>query len=108
LIHSGKSFTFGAWHDIEIVGIGANIKTYVDGAVTMDYTDPDPLVFGGINYQTYSDGLAYVDDVEVTGPPSPSVSWIKTGGPSRRPLRISARNRSMRGLIRSMSNSRFH
>jgi hypothetical protein len=67
---------------VEIVGTGANLKVYVDGTLTIDFTDPDPILFGAVAVETMLDSDAAVDDIEVTGPPEPPRPvWIKTGGP---------------------------
>jgi uncharacterized protein (TIGR03437 family) len=75
-------YSLGTWYEVEIVGIGGDIKTYVNGVLKMEYVDPAPLTFGGINFSGFGDTLAEVANVEVSGPPSPvSQPWVKVGGP---------------------------
>jgi photosystem II stability/assembly factor-like uncharacterized protein len=75
-------FSADRWYNIDIIGIGANIKVYLDGSLLIDYTDADPYVNGGVAIAPISGGTVRVDDVELSGPPaSPGPAWVKTGGP---------------------------
>ncbi len=73
----------GRWYDIEIVGKGSDLSVYVDGELKLSYTDPEPLTFGSIAFETWDDSEAYIDDIVVTGqaPPTLGLHWVKTGGP---------------------------
>ncbi len=48
---------FGRWHDYRIEVRGANIRVFVDNKLEIDYTDPNPILRGGV-------GL-YTEDAEV-------------------------------------------
>jgi hypothetical protein len=37
----------------------------VDGTLTLDYVDNDPILEGGIWFETWDDSLAQIDDIEV-------------------------------------------
>jgi photosystem II stability/assembly factor-like uncharacterized protein len=52
---------------IRIAGRGGRIQVRVAGQVLIDYTDRDPLLRGGIAFETLDGSEAYVDDVTVTG-----------------------------------------
>jgi len=76
------TYSAGVWHQFEIVGIGGDIKVYVDGVLRVDYVDPSPVLSGGISFQSAMSGGIEVGDVEIDGPPPPlPQSWIKAGGP---------------------------
>jgi len=57
----------------------------VDGARQIDFTDPNPNLFGGVTLEANPASHVYVDDVEISGPPPPPITeklvWSKTGGP---------------------------
>jgi hypothetical protein len=67
------TYSAGKWYQLEIVGIGGDLKVYVDGNLTIQYTDPNPLTWGGIAFESLGSGSVEVDDVEVSGAP-PQVS----------------------------------
>jgi photosystem II stability/assembly factor-like uncharacterized protein len=69
------------WYSLAIVGIGANIKVYVDGVLKIDYTDPAPVLLGGVGLGMASGSEVRVDDVEVSGPAPSGPVWVRTGGP---------------------------
>jgi uncharacterized protein (TIGR03437 family) len=70
------------WYTVEIVGVGAEIKVYLNGSLTMDYTDPNPILNGGVAVQGQTGGYFLLDNVELSGPPAPvQPTWVKTGGP---------------------------
>jgi len=70
------------WHEIEIVGEGAELRFLVDGRLEWQYSDPEPLTGGSFAFETVEDGIAYIDDVRVFGQSSDtSMAWIRTGGP---------------------------
>ena len=79
----------GGWHDIEIAGIGGLITVRVDGVQTIQVNDPDPLLRGGLAFETPVEGMpVYIDNVEIWGQqpgPTPTApadeTWVRTGGP---------------------------
>ncbi len=79
---TSEIYPLGSWHEVEIVGVGASIKVYLGGVLKLDYTDPDPMSWGGIAFECLADSQVLVDDVEISGPPQPVFpAWIKVGGP---------------------------
>lgn len=63
---SELSFWLEGWNELKVEVYGANIKVYVNGALEIDYTDPEPLERGGINFEVGEYARIYVDDVLVT------------------------------------------
>lgn len=45
---AGKRLVIGRWHRIAIGATGARIRAWVDGALVLDFTDPDPLLSGKV------------------------------------------------------------
>lgn len=57
------------WHDLAIAGIQNELKVYADGALIMSYSDPYPLVDGGIGFGGLCSGSEIlVKDVRVDRP----------------------------------------
>ena len=85
LVTAPGSYGLGQWHTVEIVGVGANVKVYVDGALKIDYTDADPVLFGLPAFESMANSQVYIDDVEISGPPAlllpGTLTWTKVGGP---------------------------
>lgn len=79
------SYQVNQWYVVEIVGVGPNVKVYVDGALKIDYTDSDPVLFGRAAFESLPDAQVYLDDVEISGPPAAAIAqklaWVKVGGP---------------------------
>jgi uncharacterized protein (TIGR03437 family) len=74
------SFALNTWYTVEIVGIGGDIRVYVDGALKTEYVDLTPLAAGSVSLECLSH--AHFDDVEVSGPAQPQgPAWVRTGGP---------------------------
>lgn len=68
------------WYTVEIVGIGATIRVYVDGILKMEYVDVTPMLVGSVSLECLA--RAHFDDVEISGPDQPQgLAWIGTGGP---------------------------
>ena len=42
----------GRWYDYRIEVRGANIKVYIDDKLQIDYTDPNPILRGGVGLYT--------------------------------------------------------
>lgn len=77
-----EPYRLGYWHWILIVGKGNTLAIYVNGQCRITHTDPDPLVYGKIAFETLDDTEAYVDDITVVGEPQRSaLRWVRTGGP---------------------------
>jgi len=88
-----------AWTTIEIKGNGPLITVYANGHEMLSYTDPDPLLSGGIAFESLTEGQVQIDDVEIWGPGEPpstneedleaedsensseDLSWVRLGGP---------------------------
>ena len=71
------------WYSVEIVGNEGNIKVYVDGDLKIEYTDPEPLLSGQIDFETLDEGYVYFDNILVTTEDGQlsDTSWESTGGP---------------------------
>jgi photosystem II stability/assembly factor-like uncharacterized protein len=77
-----RSHALAQWHDIEMSANGGRIQVQVDDSLVLDYTDPSPLSFGSIAFETLDDSQAQIDDIVVYGPaPSLAATWVRTGGP---------------------------
>ena len=85
LVSASGNYQANQWYVVEIVGVGPNVKVYVDGSLKIDYTDSNPVLFGRAAFEPPSNALVYLDDVEVSGPPAAAIAqklaWIKVGGP---------------------------
>ena len=55
------------WHDVEISAIGDMITVLLDGRKLMEYQDPNPLVSGGIAFESLENAQVSISDVEVWG-----------------------------------------
>jgi uncharacterized protein (TIGR03437 family) len=74
--------SLNTWYTVEIIGIGAQISVYLNGSPLMSYTDPDPILNGGVGVQGQSGGYFLFNNVELSGPPAPpEPTWVQTGGP---------------------------
>jgi photosystem II stability/assembly factor-like uncharacterized protein len=70
------------WYDIEISGIGAELRFMVDGELEWQYTDTDPLNGGTFAFETLDDSTAHIDEIRVIGQLSNTqMAWVRTGGP---------------------------
>ncbi len=89
------------WHSIEISAVGNLISIFVDGQRMVAYSDPEPLLAGGVAFESLAEQPVWIDDVVVTdrsstaltptsgagtsqpgGWLSPSqLKWVRTGGP---------------------------
>lgn len=78
-----RYFSSGRWYEIKVAGKGNKIEIFVDGWAVLSFTDPSPLLFGGIAFETLDDSEFHIDDVVVLGqrPPTYGLKWVKTGGP---------------------------
>ena len=65
LVDLSASHTLDRWYQVEIVGLGGHLQVYVDGQLELDYTDADPLPWGGIAFETLDDSRAMLDDIQV-------------------------------------------
>ncbi len=54
------------WFDFEMAGEGGRIQVYLDGALQLDVTDPDPLPGGGVGFGGPPVGEVWLDDVTVS------------------------------------------
>jgi len=80
------------WTAVEISGIGSTITISMNDQVVMTYTDPEPLLHGGISFESLTESQVLIDDVEIWGAaPVPvqidegshdgGLSWVSLGGP---------------------------
>jgi len=80
------------WQVIEITGYGPTISVLVNEQVVMTLTDPEPILSGGIAFESVSESQVLVDDIEIWGTtpdpaqvvdasPSGELSWVRLGGP---------------------------
>ncbi|MEM3658587.1 MAG: hypothetical protein QXQ66_09285 [Candidatus Hadarchaeum sp.] len=78
-----RYFSSGRWYEIKVAGKGNKIEIFVDGWAVLSFTDPSPLLFGGIAFETLDGSEFHIDDVVVLGqrPPTYGLKWVKTGGP---------------------------
>lgn len=75
-----ESIQLNRWYTVEIVGVGATIRVYIDGLLKMEYVDATPLLSGSVTLECLSH--THFDDVEISGPEQPQgLAWIRTGGP---------------------------
>jgi Domain of Unknown Function (DUF1080) len=61
----GHPFTPGVWHHFKIICEGQHFQSYVDGTLTLDYTDPNAHLAGQVGFRTWGAG-AYFDNLMVT------------------------------------------
>ncbi len=76
------------WQSVEIAGAGATVKVSLNGQEVMRYSDPEPLLSGGIAFESLEAGQVLIDDVELWGRApvaAPTLAggaaWVRTGGP---------------------------
>lgn len=55
----------GRWYVVEIAGQGGYIQVLVDGNLELDYIDSNPILQGGIAFETLDQSRAVVDDIEI-------------------------------------------
>lgn len=83
-LQTGPGISYGAWHDLDIDSASGTITVTIDGASVLTYADPDPLVTGGMSFESF-DGRFWLDDIEVYVPASRAAPtdlvWVRTGGP---------------------------
>lgn len=92
------------WQTIEISGDGPTLTLSVNDQIVMTYADPEPLLSGGISFESLTESQVQIDDIEIWGaapgevqiddgeqsaqPSSaadsdlPALPWYYTGGPS--------------------------
>jgi photosystem II stability/assembly factor-like uncharacterized protein len=67
---------------VEVSGTGGRIQVRVGGKAVLNHEDRDPLLQGGIAFETLDDSEAYVDDIVVTGGAGQPVTGPEAAGPS--------------------------
>ena len=61
------ALTRETWHTLTVEVRGANIKVWLDGELSLDYTDPkEPFLFGTVGLKTYKAEWISYDDIVVT------------------------------------------
>ena len=66
LTEAPDAYLWGRWYTVEMTGSDGHLQFFVDGALRLDYVDPEPLMGGGISFETMEGSRAMVDDVEVS------------------------------------------
>lgn len=79
------------WQQVEITGYASEIAVSVNGEVILSYLDLEPILSGGIAFESILNGQVLVDDVEIWGSASSipvteaaqpgELTWVRTGGP---------------------------
>ena len=70
------------WHTVEIGAAAGKVNVNVDQQPVMHYTDPQPLVNGGIAFESLGDGTVWVDDVIVGRLVPPGAALPPAGSPT--------------------------
>ena len=93
------------WQTVEIIGDGSTLTLSVNEQIVMTYSDPEPLINGGISFESLTESQVQIDDIEIwkAGPGEaqtddgeqlseeqsstansdlPALPWLYTGGPS--------------------------
>lgn len=78
-----RYFGSNRWYEVRVVGTGNKIEVLVDGWSVLTFTDPTPLLFGGIAFETLDNSEFHLDNVTVLGRRAVThgLRWVKTGGP---------------------------
>ncbi|HEY94274.1 MAG TPA: hypothetical protein G4O15_05000 [Dehalococcoidia bacterium] len=71
---------FNQWYDLKVEVKGGKIKVYIDGEISIDYMDPEPILNGSIAFETLEDSHVYVDDVLVQPDSTSLVVYAGTAG----------------------------
>lgn len=79
------------WHELEIMGYENTINVYIDDTLLIAYNDDNPILSGGIAFETLEDSEFIIDDVRITetSPPMIYVDRNYTGlgiGTKERPF----------------------
>jgi photosystem II stability/assembly factor-like uncharacterized protein len=87
------------WNSLEITGRGSLITVFVNDQEVMRFNDPDPLLSGGIAFESLTESQVQIDDIEIWGPGEPltqsspepqssepgtesgELAWVRLGGP---------------------------
>jgi photosystem II stability/assembly factor-like uncharacterized protein len=76
------------WYSVEITGSGSTVTVMVNGQIVMTFNDPEPLLSGGIAFESLTEAQVWIDEVEIWGQvttSSPTMTggfaWVRTGGP---------------------------
>jgi len=83
LVDTGIELENNAWHNMEVVANGTNIKVYLDEELTININDDElPLRTGRIGFESLNNSSVFFDDIIVEGIRIlQKTKWIKTGGP---------------------------
>jgi parallel beta-helix repeat protein len=65
------------WHEIEVYGYGGKIQISVDEVPSLTYTDPQPILEGGVAFETLEDSRFYIDGMEIRSITVPEI-WPET------------------------------
>jgi len=53
---------YGAWYEVAILGEGASLQVFVDDQLTLSFVDPDPLLAGGVGFETVGESPRIIVD----------------------------------------------
>jgi len=79
LVDRPDSHELGRWYELKVEVREGDIKIYVDGALKIEYSDPQPLLKGSIAFESLDDSDVRVDDVRVHISPT-AVIYAGTAG----------------------------
>ena len=61
LARASGTYTEGNTYELRAECRGANIRVFVDGALVLEYTDPDPYIQGMVGLRTYQSSAKFAD-----------------------------------------------
>jgi hypothetical protein len=62
----GQGWKWENWHDIEIRANGGNIRVFIDDNLCICYKDRNPILAGGVSFETLDDSEFLIDDVRIS------------------------------------------
>jgi PKD repeat protein len=80
LANAGTQLGSGRWQHLRIEVQAGVIKVYINGSLKVQYSDPDPLLRGGVAFETLDDSEVLVDNVSVVAHRPDVQIYAGTGG----------------------------
>jgi len=68
LTRAPGAYPLGRWYTVTMTAVEGHLQVFVDGELKLEFFDPNPLLEGGISFETTEGSGAMVDDVEVRVP----------------------------------------
>jgi PKD repeat protein len=65
LVEKQDKFSLGQWYELKVKVEEGKIEVYIDGALKMEYLDPNPILKGAIAFESLDESDVYVDDINV-------------------------------------------